>query len=115
MAEERDSERESEGEAELKLPELPPVPTLPEAPRLSPSLPPRPKAPHEEEPSQYQRMGLAYTIPASLVAPILVLTLAGYWLDGHFHKSPYFTLGGALLGTISGFINMIRIANKLNR
>ena len=96
------------------LPELPAVPTLPDVPTLKPNLPPRPDRARGEV-TETQRMGLAYTLPAALIAPIVVLTLAGYWLDSRFHKSPYFTLGGALLGAVSGFINMIRIANRLNR
>jgi F0F1-type ATP synthase assembly protein I len=94
----------------------PRIPTLPEAPKWTPQLPPHPaKAERNAKLDQYQRMGIAYTIPAALVAPIVVLTVAGAWLDARYHQSPLFTLGGALLGTISGFINMIRIANKLNR
>ena len=97
----------------IRLPEVPAIPELPHAPKLSPALPPRPKPPSEER-TDLQKAGIAYTLPASLIAPIIVLTIAGYWLDERFHKSPAFTIAGALLGAVSGFINMIRIANKLN-
>ena len=105
---------EPENEA---LPELPPVPDLPAAPVLKPKLPPHPgrTARATEEQASARQMGLAYVLPTALVAPIVLLTLAGYWLDGRFHLSPYGTLGGALLGTVSGFINMIRIAGKMDR
>jgi F0F1-type ATP synthase assembly protein I len=96
------------------LPEVPAIPTLPDVPTLKPDLPHMPK-PRGEGATEQQRMGLAYTLPAALIAPIVVLTLTGYWLDNRFHKSPYFTLGGALLGAVTGFMNMIRIANRLNR
>jgi F0F1-type ATP synthase assembly protein I len=96
------------------FPTVPPLPELPEAPVMKPNLPPRAKRLGEEA-SQTQKMGLAYVLPTALAAPVVVLTLAGYWLDQRFHKSPYFTMGGALLGMISGFINMLRIANRLNR
>ena len=102
-----------ENEREEQLPEVPAIPELPTVPKLSPALPPRPKPPAEER-TDLQKAGIAYTLPASLIAPIIVLTIAGYWLDERFHKSPAFTIGGALLGAVSGFINMIRIANKLN-
>jgi hypothetical protein len=101
-----------EGEA---LPDVPPAPELPDVPKLTPSLPSRPEPSAGEEPGQYQRMGLAYMLPIALAAPVIVLTLAGYWLDGHFHTPSYFTMGGALLGFISGLVNMLRIASKLNR
>ena len=101
-----------DGEA---IPDVPDLPELPRAPELRPVLPARPKRPNEEEASDLQRAGIAYTLPASLIAPIIVLTLGGYWLDERFGKSPAFTIGGALLGAVTGFINMIRIANKLNK
>ena len=58
---------------------------------------------------------MAFVAMDSTFAPVVILTIAGWWVDDRFHKSPYFTLGGALLGTISGFINMIRIAGKMDR
>lgn len=107
-------ERGKDTEREGEWPEVPDLPTLPEAPKWTPRLPPHPKV-RQAEPSQYQRMGIAYTIPAALIAPIVVLTLLGAWLDARYHTSPNLTLGGALLGTISGFLNMIRMVNKLNK
>ena len=89
------------------------MPIIPDAPTLKPNLPPIKK--QSEEARNYQQMGLAYTLPAALVAPIVVLTLLGWWLDERFHKSPTFTLAGALLGMVTGFINMFRIANKLDK
>ena len=63
---------------------------------------------------QYRQMGIAYTIPVSLIAPIILLTAAGWWLDKKLNKAPMFTLGGAILGAITGFINMFRMVSKLN-
>ena len=97
-----------------RLPEVPEAPDLPEAPELRPNLPKLGREKPSEEAENYRKMGIAYTIPAALVAPILVLTLGGWWLDAKLHKSPAFTLGGAILGAIAGFINMIRMASKLN-
>ena len=82
---------------------------------LRPVLPPLPNPADQDEPNQYQRMGIAYTIPLMLVAPIIALLLLGAWLDSKLHRAPLFTLGGALVGTIVGFMNMIRTANRLNR
>ena len=100
------------GEGDAELPEVPSIPGLPPVPVLRANLPKLDKPSQAAE--EYRQMGIAYTIPAMLIAPIVLLTIAGYWLDNHFHKSPAFTLGGALLGAISGLINMIRTANKLN-
>src|SRR5438105_7994440 len=91
-------------------PEVPRIPDLPKAPRLTPDLPKVHKPKIEESAAQYQKMGIAYTIPMALVVPIIGLTLAGWWLDGRFHKSPFFTLVGAVVGTIVGFMNLFRMA-----
>ena len=105
----------SNGESE-GWPELPPIPELPETPVLKPNLPSRDKrtAKDLEKEDTARRMGLAYVLPTALAAPVVLLTLAGWWLDDRFKLSPYCTLGGALLGTVSGFINMIRIAGKMD-
>lgn len=101
-------------DAPLEMPDLPSLPTLPDAPTLKPNLPSRSK-PKNESAKDYQQMGIAYTIPALLITPIVLLTVGGWWLDTHYHKSPAFTLGGALLGTVCGFINMFRAVSKLNK
>lgn len=114
------AETDESGEPELPpippLPELPEVPDLPKAPELKPTLPPRPSRYRPTKESEdYRQMGIAYYLPATLIAPIVVLTVLGWFLDDHFHKSPDFTLAGALLGTVVGFINMFRLASRLNK
>ncbi len=94
--------------------ELPPIPELPHTPKLNPKLPPMPREREDPNAKQYRQMGIAYTIPVTLITPIILLTALGWWLDQRFHKSPVFTMGGALLGIVTGFINMIRLANRLN-
>ena len=88
---------------------------LPEVPKQNPDLPSRPRKAHEEQQTDYGRMGMAYSVPAALAAPVVVLTLSGAWADGYFRTSPWITLIGAILGLITGLMNMIRIANKLNK
>ena len=86
---------------------------LPEAPKLEPNLPKRPRQGPTQSQDEYRRMGIAYTIPAALVAPIVILTLLGAWLDNRFKWSPYGVMIGALLGFVTGMMNMIRMSNKL--
>ena len=92
-------------------PRLPEVPALPDVPKLKASLPSRPVE-HKEQ-SQYGKAGLAYSLPAALVAPIVLFTVGGYFLDQKLHSGSKFTLAGALLGIVVGFVNMIRMASKL--
>lgn len=106
-------ERSSESGHE-KLPEVPSAPRLPDAPVIRADLPARPTESQSEGLKQYRNMGIAYTIPMALLAPIVVLLVGGWWLDQRFHKSPVFTLAGALVGTVVGFINMFRLASRLN-
>jgi len=69
----------------------------------------------DADPEQYRQMGLAYTIPALLVAPIVLLTLLGAWVDHRMHGSSVCTLLGAVLGSVVGLMNMIRAAQKLKQ
>jgi F0F1-type ATP synthase assembly protein I len=98
---------DSESEDNREHNQLPPVP------EFHGKLP---RVPHKKEGTgDYQRMGIAYSVPAALAAPVVVLTLFGAWLDSKTHFSPWFTIGGALLGMISGLINMVRLVNRLNK
>ncbi len=106
-----DADGNRDPEEQLKASEMP---TLPDVPVIKVNLPPREKIDKEADKDQ-QKLGMAYVLPSALAAPVIVLTLFGYWLDARFHKSPWFTLIGALLGMVSGFINMIRIANRLDK
>ena len=90
------------------------MPDVPKLPDLKSRLPKsKEAAPADQE--DKRQLGLAYVLPTALAAPVVILTVAGYWLDQKYHWTPYATLAGALLGMVSGFINMIRIASRLNR
>ncbi len=97
---------------EEKQAAVPPPPELPAAPELKPNLP---KRAHEDTPEaqQYRNMGVAYTIPTALIAPIVGLTVLGVWLDGRFHWAPIASIVGMLLGLVCGTINMVRLFKRL--
>ena len=45
----------------------------------------------------------------SLVGAVAGFTLLGYWLDGKAgNRTPWFTLSGALLGMVGGFVSFFR-------
>jgi len=45
----------------------------------------------------------------SLVSAVAGFTLLGYWLDGKAgNRTPWFTLLGALLGMVGGFLSFFR-------
>jgi F0F1-type ATP synthase assembly protein I len=55
-------------------------------------------------------IGAIYALIGSMVAFIV----AGYFLDRFFETVWYFTVGGVLLGTVTGFYQFIRISGKNN-
>lgn len=55
-------------------------------------------------------IGAIYALMGSIIAFIV----AGYLLDSFLETSPWFIVGGVLLGTIIGFYQFIRI-NSANR
>ncbi len=56
-------------------------------------------------------MGLGWQIASTLV----VFTLGGYWLDRWLDTNPWFLLTGALVGMISIFVQIFKIAADLNK
>ncbi|MDH5804394.1 MAG: AtpZ/AtpI family protein [Gemmatimonadota bacterium] len=48
----------------------------------------------------YRYVGLGWTFAMTIV----LSTLAGWWLDGLIGTIPLLTVGGALVGTVLGFV-----------
>jgi F0F1-type ATP synthase assembly protein I len=62
--------------------------------------------------------GQALTIGTSLVASIIVGTGAGWLVDKyllHSTGTPWGLVCGFMLGVASGFVNLIRVTNQLNK
>ena len=57
---------------------------------------------------------LAGSISFLIAFPTIILLLAGMGLDAWLNKSPLFTIGGAITGFLSSFINIYRFLKKLN-
>lgn len=104
--------------AERTLPELPSLPDLPEAPKLSPVLPPRPSKASEQNKTQSQNYGksaIASMAATSFIMPIIVLALAGYWLDLRLkHSTDWFAGLGVLIGLAVGISSLMRLLQRLS-
>ncbi|MCS7301087.1 MAG: AtpZ/AtpI family protein [Fimbriimonadales bacterium] len=106
----------SPDDEELRPPQLPPTPSLPEPPKAEFE---RPKL-HSATPSPtFQRntraIGVAFSVGFALAGPVILGALLGYWLDGRLGTSPTWTMILTLLGIVAGLVQLIRIASKLNR
>ena len=106
----------SPDEEQLRAPELPLTPKLPEPPQVEFE---RPKLPGGAPSPTFQRntraISLAFSIGFSLAGPVILGALAGYWLDGRFGTSPTWTMILTMLGMGAGLAQMIRVVNKLNQ
>lgn len=98
------------------LPEVPQIvfqrPTLPQIDLAAKSAPLRNLS------GDLRGAGVASTIGLSLMVAILVGTGLGWLADTYLlHKpaTPWGLITGFFVGTITGFINLIRTANRLNR
>lgn len=99
--------------------------SLPEAPRVEFQRPTLPQAdPLAKNPrltslmTDLRGMGAASTIGITLVASIAIGTGLGWLADkliGGGSGTPWGLIIGFLLGTASGFVNLVRVANRLNR
>jgi ATP synthase protein I len=61
-------------------------------------------------------LGVAGTVGINLVASTFVGFAIGYWLiDGHIGTFPWFTIIFTLLGIVSGFRYLFRVARRAER
>ena len=66
--------------------------------------------------SGYQKAAPYLGAASSLVGGVVGLSLLGYWLDGKAgNKTPWFFIGGALLGMVGGFIGFFRMVLGMNK
>jgi ATP synthase protein I len=62
-----------------------------------------------------QKLALAASVSTNLAAPIIGGILLGYWLDRWLGTNPWMFLVFTILGTVGGFIALIRTVNKINQ
>ncbi len=103
-----------------RFPSVPALGGIPEAPRVTAALPPDPsKIKPKDDGSgvslgQYTQMGVAMTAVTSLIAPPLLLIIAGYYADAKFKTGSTFVLIGAVVGLIVGVMNLLRTMKQLS-
>ena len=60
-------------------------------------------------------MGSAFRLGTELVAAVLVGTIIGFILDNWFDTKPWFIITFFFIGVIAGILNVIRVANNMQR
>jgi hypothetical protein len=112
-----DEKRNEEEKLSGRFPDLPPTPEAPEVPKLSPKLPPHPAQtrPGQIEPGSYNKMAIASQAASALVMPVIVLSLAGWWLDTKLHHSTgWLAFIGVIVGFIAGVSALLKIVSRLS-
>ena len=60
-------------------------------------------------------MGSAFRLGTELVAAVLVGTIIGFILDNWFGTKPWFIIIFFFIGVIAGILNVIRVANNMQK
>ena len=60
-------------------------------------------------------MGSAFRLGTELVAAVVVGTIIGFILDTWFDTKPWFIITFFFIGVIAGILNVIRVANNMQR
>ena len=60
-------------------------------------------------------MGSAFRLGTELVAAVVVGTIIGFILDSWFDTKPWFIITFFFLGVIAGILNVIRVANNMQK
>ena len=72
------------------------------------------EVPKKEKLSSLKQFALLSTVGINLVVTSVMGFLIGRWADGYFGTSPWLTIIFFILGIVSGFIYLIRLAFKDN-
>ena len=67
----------------------------------------------EKENPQTSNIGQAFKLSTELVAAVLVGTIIGFILDNWFDTKPWLIIIFFFVGVVSGILNVIRSAKKL--
>ena len=60
-------------------------------------------------------MGSAFRLGTELVAAVVVGTIIGFILDNWFGTKPWFIIIFFFIGVVAGILNVIRVANNMQK
>ena len=70
---------------------------------------------NNEHDSRGHFMGSAFRLGTELVASVVVGTIIGFILDNWFGTKPWFIIIFFFLGVTAGILNVIRVANNIQK
>ena len=120
MTNKSNNQPEEEGEADDLLNRFPAVPQLPHdvpaPPKIKVDLPPHPNRPKPGavNKTDMRSSALAYQAASSFIAPIILLGLLGWFLEGRFHKNGLIMVVFFILGFVVGVVGLLNVVNKMN-
>lgn len=110
-----ESNESTEDNLKSRFPEIPLHADAPSPPKIEVQLPPHPKVKEAGSDSrQMGKMAIASTAASAFVSPIIILSVAGWWLDQKMKTGPWLAFSGVVLGFVVGVVQLLRITNKLN-
>ncbi|CCW34344.1 AtpZ/AtpI family protein [Chthonomonas calidirosea] len=130
---EDDSLEDIESAQSQPPPEVPPAPQLPEVPQLQKAEKPswqlsRPSRKSggrlfgfstdspDSATRTYSKVVMAATVATSLIGPMIVFALVGFWLDGKLHHQVAYLAGiGCIVGFFAGLVSVMDILRRLKK
>ncbi|MEI6512921.1 MAG: AtpZ/AtpI family protein [bacterium] len=107
-----DSNSKKSDNTSEEFPEVPEVPTIPEPPRRE-FIRPNSNSIKSEPDKGLRAAGLAGGIAFTLVVPPFAGAIIGYFIDEYFKTAPLFLMIFVVLGIVAGFVQMIRLLQKI--
>ena len=112
------AEDERDKDLRQRFPAPPRGGDVPAPPKVEVKLPPpagKPQ-PGTVTPGKYQKLAVAATAATSFAAPIVILSVGGWWLDQRLHNSTaIFAFLGTVVGFAVGILALLRVIQQLNR
>jgi len=109
-------DKDPSDDLERRFPAPPKHSDVPEPPKIEVKLPPSSthSRPGNVVPGRYQKLAVAATAATSFVAPIVVLGVAGWWLDQRLHSTAGLcAFAGVVLGFIAGIVSLLGVIRQL--